>query len=308
MSRYFFGLCVLTSMLMLLSACAQTQLASHVYKNLPGNAQPQGTFKVGNPYKAEGQWYKPQETYNYNETGIASWYGPGFDGKKTANGERFDKNELTAAHRTLQMPSLVRVTNLENGRSLVVRINDRGPFARGRVIDVSERAATLLGFKGRGTAKVRLDLLADESRDLAMAAKRGESTRGMEVTMNDPSHQPRAPLTGEDYQQVAMGEPEPQVHGHIKDGEFLPDAVVAQGPVHPTSLYVQAGSFSDSANAQAQAARLAAYGKTEIYPVMVQGRQFFRVRVGPVAQVHQADALLARITAAGHKQAIIIVD
>src|SRR5262245_60445932 len=118
--------------LLMLCACAETQFAAHVAKNVPEGAQArqkqqQGNFKVGNPYKVDGQWNTPKETYKFTETGIASWYGPGFHGKRTANGEKFDSNELTAAHRTLQLPSLVRVTNLENGRSFVVRVNDRGP-------------------------------------------------------------------------------------------------------------------------------------------------------------------------------------
>lgn len=143
-----------------------------------------GHFKVGNPYTIKGQTYFPHESYEYVETGIASWYGPGFNGKKTANGETFDENELTAAHRTLQMPSLLRVTNLENGKSLVVRVNDRGPYSRGRVVDVSKKAADLLGFRLQGTARVRLDVVGPESEMIANAAKRGEDTRGTEVAMN----------------------------------------------------------------------------------------------------------------------------
>ena len=90
------------------------------------------------------------------QTGIASWYGPQFHGKRTANGEYFDQEELTAAHPTLPMPVLVRVTNLENGRSLVVRVNDRGPFVNGREIDLSRKAAELLGYDRKGTARVRV--------------------------------------------------------------------------------------------------------------------------------------------------------
>jgi rare lipoprotein A len=301
--------------LMFLSGCAQTQLASHLYKKLPGSQNPQGTFKVGNPYKVEGKWYQPQETYNYTETGVASWYGAQFHGRKTANGERFDKHELTAAHRTLQMPSLVRVTNLDNGRSLVVRINDRGPFKRGRVIDVSERAAELLGFKGLGTAKVRLDLLADESKTLAMAARGGQSTEGMEVAMAD--HMPPsmmdggAPLTEPVYEEIsyqAAAPVEPIVQGHLRDGEFMPDAVVSQLPVRPTSLYVQAGSFSNPANAQSLADKLRPFGPAQVYPTQVNGQPFYRVRLGPIERVNQADSMLARIGSAGYKQAIIVVD
>ena len=171
-----------------LAGCAEADLASHVAKTIPGNSGSKGDFKVGNPYKVSGKWYRPTESYTLVETGIASWYGPNFHGKKTANGEVFNKHELTAAHRTLQMPSLVRVTNLDNGRTLVVRVNDRGPFKRGRIIDLSERAAELLQFKNNGTAKVRLEVLGRESRAMAEAAKRGEDTRGVEVAMNESAY------------------------------------------------------------------------------------------------------------------------
>ena len=158
-----------------LSACSQTKLASHYTKKVMRGSTPSvGKYKVGNPYEIKGKTYIPQETFSFTETGIASWYGPNFHGKKTANGETYDQFELTAAHKTLQMPSLVRVTNLENGRSIVVRINDRGPFHPGRVIDLSSRGADLLGFKKSGTAKVRLDVLGNESRQIAAAAKAGK--------------------------------------------------------------------------------------------------------------------------------------
>ncbi len=130
-----------------------------------------GKYKVGRPYRIDGIWYYPKVDYDYVETGIASWYGPGFHGKKTANGEIYDQDALTAAHRTLPMPSLVRVTNLQNGRSLVVRLNDRGPFKRGRIIDLSKRSADLLGFTRQGTAKVRVEILEEESRTLAAVAQ-----------------------------------------------------------------------------------------------------------------------------------------
>lgn len=142
-------------------------------------------FRVGKPYAINGKTYYPQESYTQEQTGIASWYGPGFHGKKTASGERFDQNELTAAHPTLQMPSLVRVTNLDNGRTIVVRVNDRGPFHANRVMDVSKGAAKLLGMLGTGTAKVKLQVLGPESIAVAEAAKRGVDTRGAELAMNN---------------------------------------------------------------------------------------------------------------------------
>lgn len=133
-----------------------------------------GTYKVGKPYQIGEQWYYPQVDLAYEETGIASWYGPNFHGKKTANGEVFDMGLISAAHRTLPLPSVVRVTNLVNGRSLIVRINDRGPFARGRIIDLSRRAAELLGFTSQGTAMVHVRLMAEESRLAALAAGAAE--------------------------------------------------------------------------------------------------------------------------------------
>src|SRR5579871_53994 len=124
---------------------------------VPPNA---GVYKVGVPYQAGDTWYYPREQTDYDETGIASWYGPTFYGHTTANGERYDPNGLTAAHRTLPLPVNVRVTNLDNGKSLVVRVNDRGPFTKGRIIDLSERAASLLGYKANGTARVRVTFVS----------------------------------------------------------------------------------------------------------------------------------------------------
>ncbi|MEM9469909.1 MAG: septal ring lytic transglycosylase RlpA family protein, partial [Pseudomonadota bacterium] len=152
---------------------------------MPGD-QPKSAryYKVGSPYKIKGKRYYPKERFRYSETGIASWYGPNFHGKQTANGEIFNKYELTAAHRTLQMPSIIRVTNLSNGRALILRVNDRGPFAHNRVLDVSERAAELLGFKGQGTTRVRIDVLEDPSRQVAAMAKQRIDTTGYEVALN----------------------------------------------------------------------------------------------------------------------------
>jgi len=134
-------------------------------------AQKVGIYKVGQPYQINGTWYYPAEDFEYDETGIASWYGEAFHAKTTANGEIFDLNGLTAAHKTLPMPSIVQVTNLENGRSLKLRVNDRGPFVRGRIIDVSRRAAQLLGFEEQGTAKVRVQILVPESIQVAAIAR-----------------------------------------------------------------------------------------------------------------------------------------
>jgi rare lipoprotein A len=122
----------------LAAACASTPPPGGGGVRLPPNA---GVYKVGNPYQIDGTWYYPHEQPDYDETGIASWYGPTFYGHHTANGEIYDGTEFTAAHRTLPMPVNVRVTNLDNGKSIIVRVNDRGPYAKGRIIDLSEAAA-----------------------------------------------------------------------------------------------------------------------------------------------------------------------
>jgi rare lipoprotein A len=116
-----------------------------------------GTYRVGKPYSVAGRVYVPEEDTGYRAEGMASWYGDDFHGRLTANGEVFDMSSLTAAHPTLPMPSYARVTNLSNGKSLVVRVNDRGPYHGNRLIDVSNKAAELLEFKGNGVAKVRVE-------------------------------------------------------------------------------------------------------------------------------------------------------
>src|SRR4030081_3916070 len=119
-----------------------------------------GTYRVGKPYTVAGRIYVPEEDANYREEGLASWYGDDFHGRLTANGEVFDMGALTAAHPTLPMPCYARVTNLSNGKSLIVRVNDRGPYHGNRLVDVSNKAAELLDFKGNGVARVRVEYVA----------------------------------------------------------------------------------------------------------------------------------------------------
>ena len=137
-----------------LSACAELELASHAAKQMQDDEAPTkaGDYKVGKPYQINGVWYYPVVDYSYSETGIASWYGPGFNGRLTANGEIYDDSKLTAAHRTLPLPSMVRVTNLENGRSIVVRVNDRGAFSRVVALSICRAAVlscSILKWPGR---------------------------------------------------------------------------------------------------------------------------------------------------------------
>ncbi len=125
-----------------------------------------GHYKIGSQYMIKGRKYIPKDYTHYNEIGVASWYGGDFHNKLTANGDVFNRHALTAAHRTLPLPSIVRVTNLENGRSIYVKINDRGPFSNDRILDVSERAAQVLGFSRNGTALVSIKYMDEYSRDM----------------------------------------------------------------------------------------------------------------------------------------------
>ena len=131
-------------------------------------------YKIGSKYTINNVTYYPHYYEKYERIGIASWYGPGFHGKKTANGEVFNKNKYTAAHRTLPLPSIVRVTNLENNKSLILKVNDRGPFVKGRIIDVSEKSAIYLGFKNKGKAKVKVTYLKKQTEDFIKKNKNYE--------------------------------------------------------------------------------------------------------------------------------------
>ena len=166
-------------LLFLCVSCTSVEIAANLGKKiLPEDFKNKGfqkpVYKIGDRYEIGGVSYLPKKNLNYNETGIASWYGPNFHGKLTANGEIFNQYEMTAAHKTLPMPSVVQVINLDNGLSTVVRINDRGPFVNDRIIDLSYAAAKKLKLDQKGTVEVRVVLLKSESIYLEKLAKKGE--------------------------------------------------------------------------------------------------------------------------------------
>lgn len=331
----------------------------------PGAA---GAYKVGTPYQINGVWYYPQEDYDYVENGIASFYGGersgvDFHGRHTANGEVYDMGTLTAAHQTLPMPSLVKVTNLENGRQIVLRVNDRGPFVRGRIIDVSRRAAQLLGFEGQGTAKVRVEILADESRSLKLALLNQSSPEGERIVMaavprpavtSDalaplpgmrtappppqvstlpppaalaPSPSPRPSPRPAPPIQVTPAPPAPEPPPSTTAsaampppplprpaaGQSLPIAYpVGQSPivinvqVRPTKIYVQAGAFGDPNRASLTAAKVRAYGAAAVSAVRINGQNLYRVRIGPIASVDEADRILDQLAAVAPESRIVV--
>ncbi len=320
----------LTAGLLLLSACAETQFLFHTAKQVQRSeegGERRGTaasaYKVGDPYQIGGKWHYPVEDYGYSETGIASWYGQAFDGLKTANGETFNMNALTAAHRTLPMPSAVRVVNLENGRSLVLRVNDRGPFARGRIIDVSRQAARMLGFEGAGTAKVQVEVLPQESQQLKVAALNGSI--GAEPQLQVAAA-PRVAVKTENLQ--SAGGVAPASNGRTNNGannganngvgSVLRQARLSEPalpsnvrivPVPATNIYIQVGAFSDLGNALRLRDRMySTYPSAGIARVQFGTEELYRVRIGPFTNVDAADSLLTQLLNGVTSEARLVVE
>lgn len=297
-----------------------------------------GMYKIGAPYTIDGVTYVPTEEFQHVETGVASWYGPGFHGKYTANGEVYDQSDRTAAHRTLQMPSVLRVTNLENGQSTVVRVNDRGPFARSRVLDVSRAAAEELGMTRNGTARVRIDQLETESqavKQIAMngggpeeqrAALDGSGRRGSPansataqaapppppVSIPPPptpavmvySSRPRSPAVVPVEASGSAGEP--TLGG---SAPTVASIAVSATSLQPASgFYVQTGAFSTVGNAEKQRGLVTSYGTTEISQGSSGGREVYRVRLGPYTTQEAAGIVADRLKRSGYGDARVVAN
>lgn len=242
-----------------------------------------GAYKVGKPYEVFGIMYYPQEDYEYNEVGISSWYGEDFHAKKTANGEKYDMNSLTAAHKTLPLPSIVRVTNLENGRSLILRVNDRGPFVNNRIIDVSKRAAKLLGFQQQGTTKVRVQVLEEESKKLK------ERLTGISVM-------------------TANGYATPKT-ASANSSSIIPAAITKTSSISPASrgrFHLQIGSFAQEDNAMSLKNNLSEIGDIKVIPVDISGTTYYRVRMSGFTTEQEAQKAFEAVERTGLYGARII--
>lgn len=317
---------VIGGAVLVMGGCAETELLATTAKQIRsfGDSPPaRGHYKVGSPYQIKGVWYYPRVDYGYDESGVASWYGPNFHNKPTANGETFDQNAVSAAHRTLPLPSVVRVTNLGNGRALVVRVNDRGPFAHGRIIDMSKRAAQLLGFERQGVARVRVQVLPDESRAAAKLAESGGTPQPVLATVSANANAPDAvpvpsvsvetltPIPGATVAPAPAGKPgavRPPTQSAVELTRQARGTVLSDQPVEPTSLFVQAASFSKQDNATRLKSKLSDIGAADVYDARVGGKRFYRVRIGPLRDVDQADKVLELVIARGFPGARIIVE
>ncbi len=251
-----------------------------------------GRRHVGNPYTINGQRFYPKDVASYNKVGVASWYGSRFHRRKTSNGEWFDMNDLTAAHTTLPLPSYVKVTNLDNGKEAVVRVNDRGPFANDRIIDLSKRAAGILGLRGKGTQKVRIVLL-----DKAPLNHDGYHLNAMN----------RKHLSRSDYAAVASAmnyRSAPSTR--YADAGRTTGGVVKKPVSNKAGYFVQAASFINSDNAYRARRRLSSLGPVSVNRVAVGHSTYYSVRVGPLANARSAYDVTELIRQQGMADARII--
>jgi rare lipoprotein A len=281
-----------------------------------------GHYQLGKPYEVAGWWFTPKEQPDYDKQGTASWYGEAFHRRMTSNGEWFDMNRLTAAHASLPLPSYVKVTNIENGRTVVVRVNDRGPFVGTRVIDMSKRAATALGYKGQGTAPVRVQYIGPAPLDdngTHLAAMNDELRRGtplrrmiaaasggrgkVQVAVVETTPEPMEPDTvvyQEPEQDVAAAEPAER------------QTIAYQDPARDAepvdSYYVQVGSFADPDNAERAREQLSSTWPVQVVELSGSGGTIYRVRLGPIADRPDADTAVEDAVALGHLDARVIVE
>lgn len=260
-----------------------------------GEARPHGTDA---PYQVEGRWYYPHAQPTYDQIGVASWYGAQFHNRRTADGEVFDQNAPSAAHTTLPLPSIVEVTNLANGRRVRVRLNDRGPFVDGRILDLSRAAAAELGFEREGVARVRVRYVGPAP-PLAVS--------GVMVAMATPP--PRARPAPEPPVEVARNDPPPPSTVAAAPASAPVDPPVAPPPEAPVALAgyrVQAGAFQSRDTAERAAARLSEAGATSIQAVQRGEATLYRVVVSGFADEEAAALGLVRVLDAGFAGARVI--
>lgn len=253
--------------------------------------------RVGPPYEANGRWFVPTPEPGYQQTGAASWYGQDFQGRRTASGEVFDQEALTAAHPTLPIPSLVQVTNLENGREVIVRVNDRGPFTGDRVIDLSRGAANVLGFEQQGQARVHVRYLGPAPRRVnADGTAAPESVHAPASAPQQTEEGPRSLLPSRAAETAELaGAP-------VQDRPAFTPARAA--PVG--AFFVQVGAYSDPVNAQRVRDAVSAAGPVVVDTrTMASGAELFRVRVGPWASREEADAARRQLSTLGYGESVV---
>ena len=317
--------CLGLGTLLLLAGCA-SEPKEFEYKNLTEEVEAikadGGIYKVGNPYTVMVQSYTPREDYGYVETGMASWYGNDFHNQRTATGETEDMRAVTAAHGTLPLPSIVRVTNLENGRSIIARVNDRGPYVKNRIIDLSEKGAELLGYKNKGTTKVKVEVLERKSRAIQenmLSPSNSSATYGNQTIpySNTQTAMAAAPAAG-----TAAAKPaakpakyeistsqQHQPHKCTSENSQASNATAAV--IEPESavevpFFVQVGAFADYDKARQMADNMKRFGNVSIYEAYLSKNGVYRVRLGAYPNRGEAMKILDRVLDYGHSDVTIV--
>ncbi len=283
--------------------------------NIKPNLLANPRYKVGDPYEIKGIWYYPKRDLTYSSSGIASWYGKKFHGKMTANGEIFDKNIVSAAHRTLPMPSMVKVTNLDNGRILNVRINDRGPYIAGRIIDLSEKAAELLGFKELGVARVKVEILVEQSLWLERSAKDGIFPTQNNLMQADLPKINSAQRPKVQKNQIVLKTNEINSDNqNVKTMTFT--ELIASGKTgnlrntnpKETKIWIQIGAFSSINNLDQVINKVSDIYEYDVSTVLVDEKVLHRIRLGPTQDLNIADDILEKVFSLGYFGSQIIVE
>jgi rare lipoprotein A len=315
-----------------LAACVSTPAPAPVAAGPETRGQPTSRYngyKVGQPYQVRGVWYYPKAQPDYDQIGIASWYGDQFHNHYTADGEVFDMHLPSAAHTTLPLPSLVEVTNLANGRTLVVRVNDRGPFVDGRIIDLSKEAATELGFMTAGVTKVRVRYIGQAADPPGFAPRQQIAAAGRAAAKSDPLLALASPAIPPSSQKApgsarpapyqaapaAMAQAQPPQPAPAQkplsdvDALLADDARPASPPAAqsaPATYELQAGTFSSEAAAWHFASSLTGGGLPEVQTVRNGGQTTWRVVVHGLANPAEAAAARSEAMALGAPNIAIV--
>ena len=321
-----FGIAAMT---LALAACASSGGKGGPVQNIPVVDDPapyvSGTMR---PYTIRGRTYRPVEQPNYDETGMASWYGQYHQGRPTSSGERFDMNALTAAHKTLPLPSMVEVTNTANGRRVLLRVNDRGPFADGRIIDLSRGAAEALGLLERGVGEVRVryagraprngggSVMSDGNARASSrsSASRSSTERPYTQVVREAAQQPqtRQPVTSRSSVPIPQQPLPPAMPVRDVPVTSVPPSVTTSEPLGEASVStvpkfrVQVIAFDERAFADGIARRLG--GDATVESFERNGRTLYRVVTGSFSQQSDAERARQAIIARGFAEALLIGD
>lgn len=296
MNKYIYTTILST---VLLAGCSSNGPAFHSWGDYEDQRTENAVYRVEEPYEIKGVWYVPAEQAEYSEKGLASWYLPAGDSALTSNGEVYDVNIPSARHKTLPLPSIVKITNLENNKSVIARVNDRGPMVNNRLIDVSQSAAKELEMPVSGTVLVQVDLLTEESAALKQQlVEAGRVYQQAIPTQTRPA----------DDKLFIVESP----NGVIYDGNApASKPVTASAPkkakvaTASSGPSVQLGSFADAKNAQRLQAKLSSEYPVRIEKIQRNGRTLSVVKAGPFANKQQANEVLQQLKQMGYRDAYI---